>query len=197
MINLLPIPIYFLLVSPEMAVFPPLHSYYFHVLLLSLGLLFLLVFADTLIQVFIFLFVSLLSIFYHLFITDSLRRIFQFFWPSQDIFINPVLLLFIIGLITIFLFVIFRDELKNQERSISEKKANLQSVMNHFPLGIIHICINRDEFGEKSGLSVEYINPAFEAFFGLRNFEVKGIDAAVIFQRIFRNEVNWQEIFQK
>jgi len=196
MINLLPIPIYFLLVSPGIAIFPPLHSYFFHVMLLSLGMLFLLIYADKLIQILIFLLFSSASILYHVYLTNSSQYIFRFFWPSQEIFLNPVLLNLIIGSITILLFGLFREQLKNQEKRISENKVNLQNAMYHFPHGIIHICIDRDEFGEKSGLTIEYINPAFEDFFELRNSEVKGVDAAVIFQKIFRNEVNWQELFQ-
>lgn len=194
MINFIPVPIYFLLVSPE-AIFPP-HSYFFHVMLLSFGLLYLLIFADTLIQVSIFILISFLSIFYHLYITNSLPFIFQIFWPSQDVIINPVLLFIFISSITIFLFILFRGELKKQEKSISESRSNLQNIMYNFPLGIIQIRVNWDEFGEKSGLTIEYINPAFEEFFDLRNAEVKGINAAIIFQKIFRNEVDWQALFQ-
>ena len=196
LINFLPIPIYFLLVSPGMAIFSPLHSYFFHILLLSLGMFFLLVYADTLIQIFVFLLISLASILYHIFLTDSLKYIFRFFWSSQEIVLNPVLLLLLIGSITIMLFNLFRGELKRLEKNISDRKVNLQNVMGHFPLGIIQIRINRDEFGEKSGLTIDYINPAFEEFFGLKNHEVKGIAASVIFQKIFRNEVDWQELFQ-
>jgi len=196
LINFLPVPIYFLLVSTGMSIFSPLHSYFFHVLLLSLGMLFLLVFADTLIQIFVFLFISLASLFHHIFVTDSTQYIFRFFWPSQEIVLNPVLLLLLIGSITIMLFNLFRGELKRLEKNISDKKANLQNVIGHFPLGIIQIRINRDEFGEKSGLTIDYINPAFEEFFELKNHEVRGIAASVIFQKIFRNEVDWQDLFQ-
>jgi PAS domain S-box-containing protein len=45
-------------------------------------------------------------------------------------------------------------------------------------------------------MTIDYINPAFERFFDLRNSEVKGIDVSVIFLKIFRNEVNWQDLFQ-
>lgn len=196
LINFLPIPIYFLLVSPEMAIFSPLHSLFFHVLLLSLGMLFLLVFADKLIQILIFLLISLSSIIYHLYITGSLQYFPRFLWPSEEIVINPVFLLLFIGSITVLLFNLFRGELNRQEKNILEKRTNLLNVMYHFPQGIIQLRINRDELGEKSGLTIEYINPAFEQFFELRNSEVKGIDASIIFQKIFRNEVNWQELFQ-
>lgn len=196
LINFLPVPIYFLMVSPEASIFPPSHSYYFHTLSLSLGMVFLLVFADGLIQILFFFLISLTSILYHLIKTDSLQYLFRFFWPSQEIVINPVLLYLIIGFITIFLFRLFREEMKRQEKNISEKKISLQNVMGNFPLGIIQIRINRDEFGEKSGMTIDYINPVFEEFFELRNSEVKGSDAAAIFQKIFRNEVDWQELFQ-
>jgi signal transduction histidine kinase len=196
LINLLPIPLYFLLVSPDMELFSPLHSYFFHVLLLSLGMLFLLVFADTVVQILIFLVISLTSILYHLFTTNSFQYLFRFFWPSQEIVINPILLILFIGSITILLFNLFRGELKKQEKNISDKKANLQNVMSRFPLGIIQILINRDEFGEKSGLTIDYINAVFEDFFELKNSDVKGTDAANIFQKIFRDEVDWQELFQ-
>ena len=152
-INLLPIPVYFLLVSPQIAIFPPLHSYFFHVLLLSLGMLFLLIYAKKLIQIIIFLLISCTSILYHVYLTNSLQNLFRFFWPSQEIFINPVLLYLIIGSITILLFDLFHGQLKNQAKRIYENRVNLKNAMYHFPHGIIHISINRDEFGEKSGLT--------------------------------------------
>jgi PAS domain S-box-containing protein len=196
LVNFLPVPIYFLVVSPDMAIFPPLHSIFFHVLLLALGFMFLLIFADTITQIIIFLLISSTSLVYHLYLIGSLQYLFWFIWPSQEIVINPVLINFIIGSITILLHILFRGELKRQEKISSIKRANLKNIMSNYPMGIIQICINRDEFGEKSGLTIDYINPAFEQFFDVRNSEVKGIDVSVIFLKIFRNEVNWQELFQ-
>jgi PAS domain S-box-containing protein len=196
LVNFIPIPLYFMLVSPELAIFPPIHSIFFHVMFLALGMMFLFLFADSLIQIFIYLIISSISLSYHLYLTNSIQYISRFFWPSQEIIINPFLIHIILGTFTILLYIIFREELKRQEKSISDNKAILKNIMSHYPMGIIQIRVNRDEFGEKSGLTINYINSAFEQFFDLRNSEVKGIDVSVIFLKIFRNEVNWQEMLQ-
>jgi PAS domain S-box-containing protein len=196
LVNFLPVPIYFMLVSPDMAIFPPLHSIYFHVLMLSLGLMVFFIFADTVVQILVFITISSISLLYHLYITGLIQYLPRFFWPSEEIIVNPVIIHITVGLITILLYILFHGELKRQDKISSEKKANLKNVMSHYPMGIIQISINRDDFGEKSGMTIDYINPAFERFFDLRNSEVKGIDVSVIFLKIFRNEVNWQDLFQ-
>lgn len=196
LINFLPLPIYFTLVSSDTAIYPPLQSIFFHVFILSLGLIFLFIYADSVIQILIFLSISTISLLYHLFLTGLLQYLPAFFWPSQEITVNPVLFNLIVGAITILLYKLFHEELKRQDRISLEYRANLKNVMSNYPMGIIQICIHRDDFGEKSGMTIEYINPVFERFFDLRNSEVKGIDVSVIFLKIFRNEVNWQDIFQ-
>jgi signal transduction histidine kinase len=55
--------------------------------------------------------------------------------------------------------------------------------------------IERDEFGERSGYSIGYVNPAFEEYFDVRNSEVKDMPAHLLFQKLFRGEVDWQSLF--
>lgn len=196
LINFLPIPIYFLLVSSDTAIFPPLHSIFFHIIILSLGLMFLFIFANSVVQILLFLVISSISLIFHLYLTGLIQYLPRFFWPSQEIIVNPFITLLILGSITILLYNLFHAELKKQDKIISEKRANLKNVISHYPMGIIEISIHRDDFGEKSGMTIDYINPVFEHFFDLRNSEVRGIDVSVIFLKIFRNEVNWQELFQ-
>ena len=194
LINFLPVPIYFLLVSPVMGIFPPQHSYFFHVFLLSFGMLFLLIFADNKNQIFFFIFVSLISLLYHFYITGAIVHVFSLFWSTQEMMFNPFILLFLFASITIFLFYLFHGELQRQKTRMSAMDTNLQNIVYQIPLGIIKIRIERDEMGEKSGLTIDYINPVFENFFELKNSEIKGRNASTVFQKVFKDEVNWQEL---
>ncbi len=196
LINFLPIPIYFLLVSSDTAIFPPPDTIFFHVLILSLGFLFLFLFANSIVQILVFLAISSASLLYHIYLAGLIQNLSRFFWPSQELIVNPLLANLSLGSITILLYILFHEELRRQDKISSERRANLRSVISHHPMGIIQISINRDDFGEKSGMTIDYINPSFERFFDLRNSEVRGVDVSVIFLKIFRNEVNWQELFQ-
>jgi len=193
-IDLLPVPIYLLMVSPALAVVPPQYSYFLHVFVLSSGMIFLLIFADELIQILIFLSISFLSLWYHFYSTGTTSKFFKIFWTSEDLLINPVLLFLLAAGATVLLFNFFHGKLLKQEKSIAEKDSDLQNSFNQAPLGIIKIRILRDERGEKSGLMTEQINSSFENYFNIRNSEVKGTNTSLIFEKLFKNEVDWQEI---
>lgn len=64
----------------------------------------------------------------------------------------------------------------------------------HFE-AILRFSIDRDEFGERKGYTVTYINPAFEEYFEVRNSEVKEMPVHLLFQKLFRGEVDWQSMF--
>ena len=74
-------------------------------------------------------------------------------------------------------------------------KENYGRTIYLFPEGIIQLKISRDEHGERNGLLVKHVNPAFEEIFDVRHSEVKGKDASYLFQKLFRDEVDWQELF--
>jgi PAS domain S-box-containing protein len=194
-INLLPVPIYFLMVSPLWAIIPPQYSYFLHASVLISGLIFLLVFANELIQIIIFSLVSLISIGYHFYSTNILSKFFKIFWIPEDFLINPALLFLISIAIVILLFIFFNGKLSRQEKKIKERESILQNSFNQISLGIIRIRVMRDEMGEKSGLSIEQINSAFEIYFNIRNSEVSGEPPRYLFDKIFRDEVDWQDIF--
>ena len=194
-INLLPIPIYILIVSPILAIFPPQQSYFLHVFLLSAGILFLVIFADHISQLLTFILISVFSLAFHFYSTGNISNCFMIFWTSREVLPNPIFLFILISAFSVLLFNIFHSNSITLKKKIAEKEANFQNVFYKYPAGIIRIRIERDEMGEKSGLMIEQINPDFENYFDLRNSEIKGKSVALVFQGLFKNEINWQEIF--
>ncbi len=193
-INLLPVPIYFLMISPVLAVIPPQSTYFLHVFVLSLGMFFLLVFADQLVQILFFLLVSFFSLWYHYYSTGITSKFFEIFRTSGELLISPLCLFLFAAGSTILLFTFYQRELLKQGKRIEDRDTFFQNSFRQAPLGIIRIRIQRDEMGEKSGSIIEQINPAFENFFNIKNSEVKGTNSSLIFEKLFKNEINWQEI---
>lgn len=194
-INLLPVPVYLLMVSPLHAIVPPQYSYFLHVFVLSMGMIFLLIFADEMIQVLIFLLVSFISLSYHFYSTGASLKLFTIFWNSGEMLINPLILFLAASATTVTVFYYFRGQLSEQEKRIAMTESQMQNTFNQIPLGIIKIRVLRDEMGEKSGLMIEQINAVFENYFNLRHSEIKGTGTSMVFDKIFKSEVDWQEIF--
>jgi PAS domain S-box-containing protein len=193
--NLLPVPIYFLLVSPGLAIFPPQQSYFLHVFILTTGICFLFIYAESYTQLLVFLIISTLSLINHFYLTGSISKIFFLFWTSREILLNPLFLFLLIAVISSYLFQLSNTKIKVLKETIVEKESATYNLFNKSPLGLIQITVQRDEMGEKSGLKIDYINPVFEQLFNLKNDEIKGENVVDLFQLLFKSEVNWQEIF--
>jgi signal transduction histidine kinase len=77
---------------------------------------------------------------------------------------------------------------------IESLRENQTRIFHQFFEGILRFSIDRDEFGERTGYTVTYVNPAFEEFFEVRNSEVREMPAHLLFQKLFRDEVDWQSL---
>ncbi len=193
--NLLPLPAYFLFISPQLAIFPPERSFFMEIGLFLAGLMIYLIYAEKPRQLIPFLFFTTATLIYHISTTSFSDYIFNMIWPEEHFSVNPILFYLLIGLSSLLMFYLHHHRLKEQTEKLHTVRENFSRVAYHFPEGIIHLHINRDEFGERTGMSVGQVNPAFEEIFEVRNSEVKNGEAHMLFQKIFRDEVNWQDLF--
>ena len=195
LIHLLPVPVYFLFISSEYAMLPPEQSIPLTLSAMIFGLFFLLIFAARQIQFSIFFAVSFTTLFLHSWWVKDHGYILSLFWPDHNPYINP---LFIYILVWGLSYIIFSYNRHAQEEAVDRlniQQRRVGSILLQIPDGILHMSYIRDEQGQKTGLRMLRINPAFEDMFGVKNSEVRGRPASSVFQKIFRDKVDWQGIF--
>ena len=190
---LLPVPAYFLMISTRFAIFPPQSSFNYEIYLYSCGILILLLLSEKPVQILIYLAVTTVTLIGHMFLYADMNLLFQINWYQSNS-INPVLLYLIICASGFMLFLLSHRLLTEKDEKIHALKENQTLIFQQFYEGILRMVIDRDEFGERTGYSIGYVNPAFEEYFDVRNSEVKDKPAHLLFQKLFRGEVDWQSL---
>ncbi|HWR99807.1 MAG TPA: histidine kinase dimerization/phospho-acceptor domain-containing protein, partial [Prolixibacteraceae bacterium] len=192
-IFLLPVPAYFMMISTRFAIFPPQSSFYYEIYLYSCGILILLLLSEKPIQFLVFLVVTTATMTGHMIAFADRNLLFQLVW-NQSNALNPLLVYLIIGASAFGLFRLSRSRMTEKDEKIHLLQENQTLIFRQFYEGILKMIIERDEFGERSGYSIGYVNPAFEEYFDVRNSEVKDMPAHLLFQKLFRGEVDWQSL---
>ncbi len=190
---LLPVPAYFLMISARFAIFPPQSSFNYEIYLYSTGILILLLLSEKSNQILAFLAVTTATMIGHMISFADRNLLFQVNWNQSHSF-NPVLLYLIIGASGYVLFLLSHRLLTEKDEKILALQENQTLIFQQFYEGILKMNIERDEFGERSGYSIGFVNPAFEEYFEVRNSEVKDTPAHLLFQKLFRGEVDWQSL---
>ena len=191
---LIPLPAYFLMVSTRFAIYPPQSSYNYEIYLYTTGLFVLLMLSEKTRQVLIYLGITTLALTAHLIACSDSSLVFQVNWDTTHS-LHPVLVYLLLGAAGMTTYLILHGRLTEQEEQISTLNENQALIFHQFFEGILRLTIERDEFGERIGHRVVYVNPAFEEYFEVRNSEVKEMPAHLLFQKLFRDEVDWQSLF--
>lgn len=190
---LIPIPVYFLFISARYAIFPPNSSFNYEIYLFTIVFLFFLLLSEKPIQIIAYLILTSGTLIAHLISYADNTLLFQFNWIQANTLHPLVVYLFIgvAGFLGYHLAHLRLKEKENKTQSLIENQSRL--FQQHFE-GIIGIKTERDEFGEKTGYKVMSVNPAFEGYFEVRNSEVREMPAHLLFQKLFRGEVDWQSL---
>jgi signal transduction histidine kinase len=191
---LLPIPAYFLLISTRYAIFPPESSFNFDVYLYAFGLIILFLHSESPLQILTYLVVTMAALIGHLITYAGKELLFQAIWNESNS-IHPLLLYLLIGGLGYLLYLVFYQKLQEKKQRIQALRENQNRIFNQYFEGILRFTTERDELGERIGYKVTYINPAFEEYFEVRNSEVKGMPVHLLFQKLFRKEIDWQTLF--
>ena len=191
---LVPVPAYFLMISSRFAIFPPQSSFNYEVFLyLSCFVIFLLI-SEKPLQILTYFFVTTIVLVWHLIAFADNDLLFRVNW-NQYGSIHPLLIYLIIGATGFLLYLFAHHHLEEKNQKIHSLRENQTLIFHQFFEGILRLSIERDEFGEKAGYKVIYVNPAFEEYFEVRNSEIKEMPAHLLFQKLFRGEVDWQSLF--
>ena len=191
---LIPIPVYFLMISARFAVFPPESSFNYEIYLFTFVFAILLLLSERPIQILIYLILTTGTLIAHLIGYASKDLLFQFNW-HQNNSLHPLAVYCLIGLGGFLIHWLSNLRVKEKDQKINTFLEKQSRIFQQYFEGIISIKTERDEFGEKTGYKVMFVNPAFEAYFEVRNSEVREMPAHLLFQKLFRGEVDWQSLF--
>jgi signal transduction histidine kinase len=189
----LPVPVFFLLISSRYAVFPPESSYNYEIYFYSAGLLILLLLSDKPLQILAYLILTTGMLVGHVVAFCRKGLLFQINWSEANSF-HPVVVYLLIGVSGYLFYLVVHTTLKEKKQKIQTLLENQTRIFHQYFEGILRFTIERDELGEKIGYKVTYVNPAFEEYFEVRNSEVKEMPAHLLFQKLFRGEVDWQSL---
>jgi len=189
----IPFPAYFLMISPQFALFPPQSSFQYEIYLYLAGIAFFLLFSAKRRQIVTYLLVTTSVLTGHLIAFADKDLLFKLNWNITGT-LHPLLIYLLISLSGFTLYLISYQRLAGKNQIIESLRENQTRIFHQFFEGILRFSIDRDEFGERTGYTVTYVNPAFEEFFEVRNSEVREMPAHLLFQKLFRDEVDWQSL---
>jgi PAS domain S-box-containing protein len=194
-IYLLPLSLYFFYINPYYSIvdstriLPGLLSFMYF------GLLFLLVFGESLVSMIIFFTESLLTLVYHLYTNNLFSH--KALPINESVFfpIHPLLELTIIASLFILLFIYFNSLITNVASERNKLNNLINESLRQTNIGVMVLTISRDEHGEKSGMLIRRTNNYFEKAFKISKSEITEVEYSDIFPIIFRDSFNWQDSY--
>ena len=194
MLLFIPVPAYILMISTRYAIFPPESSFNYEICLYTSGLFILLLLSEKPLQILTYLIVTLVVLTGHLIAFVNKDLLFQINWNQSNNF-HPLIIYLLIETACFLLYLIPHFRLNEKSQKIQALHENQTRIFHQYFEGILRFTIERDELGEKTDYKVTYVNPAFEEYFEVRNSEVREMPAHLLFQKLFRGEVDWLALF--
>lgn len=192
---ILPLALYFLYINNYYAITTDADALKGIQIMLYSAYVYLFVFSFSIHLFWIFYLVSVSVIAYFMYLSDYFITLTWF--KSETIFNmgNPYIEITVVAGITMLIYRLF-DQLVNQTAEESlQLKNQLNESIRQTEVGIMILQIQRDQFGEKSGMIVKKVNPVFERSFKVIKEEIWGVDFSDIFPKLFRDSFNWQEVY--
>lgn len=190
----IPVPAYFLMISGRFAIFPPESSFSYEIYLFSSAFLVLLLLSEKTQQLVAYIVLTSAVMTAHLYTSVHKELIYQLNWNQAGTF-HPVVVYLLIGISGVLFYTVTNARLKVKNQKIHALRESQTRIFHQYFEGILRFTTERDEHGEKTGYKVIYVNPAFEEYFEVRYSEVKDMPVHLLFQKLFRDEVNWQSLF--
>ena len=191
---LIPVPAFFLMISSRYAIFPPESSFVYEIILYATVYILFLILSEKPVQVLAYLLLTTTTLTAHLFAFANKDLLFKFNW-NQTNTLHPLFIYLFLGLAGFLIYLVSISRQKDKNLRIQSLLENQTRFFQQYFEGILRLQVERDEFGEKTGYRVMYVNPAFEEQFEIRNSEVREMPAHLLFQKLFRGEVDWQSLF--
>ncbi len=192
-ILLIPFVPYFYFISKSLSIFPNYLSVQYTLWTLIPFLVFFLIFGNNKRIISIYYLLSVLTLFFHIYMAELTDLLFILNWEVGTGYINPFLTLTAFYLAT-FLIAWYFNSLLNELKSQKENTENLinQTVRN-LSQGMMLLEIAKDEFETPTHLIVRKTNPAFERLFRITSREIKDQNADEVLPKVFRGAFDWNK----
>ena len=167
------------------------NTVYFSLIWLFAGLLYLLFFSLSGAKIVFYFLFGILTLTFQLIKTSQL---FESFSEINSLVTNPLLIFTTLFFATYFLrekYIVVIDNLKDELKLINQ---GITKVYQDSGLSVAELKAERDETGNITQLTIIKINNAFEANFKINLYEVQDQKAEYIFNLIFNNQFNVNEI---
>jgi PAS domain S-box-containing protein len=194
-IYLLPIVLYFFFINNYYSIVDVDDSLSGMLTFIYFSLIFLVVFSDTIFIFFVFyieIVLTLLLFFYSngIPLSGISPELESLFFPM-----SPLFELTILTVLAALLFSFFNEAMARTEQEKIKIRNLIDESLRQVNCGIIHLKINRDEHGEKSGMKILRTNAHFEKLFKVSKVEITNSDYSEIFPIIFRDSFDWQNVY--
>ncbi len=171
---------------------PPVNETIFHTLWwLICGNVYLAIYSPEIRKVHLFFVLSLVTLSFH----ANKAELFLDYVAFDQVYIkNPFIGLLFAYLSTLGIRLNYEKHLKTVNGKLTSVMKNVSDVIQSSKQPIIRIKRITDEVGQVTDLIVTRINAAFEQQFRIRNQEVSGQKAGFVFNFVFRNTINANDL---
>ncbi len=194
-IYLIPIPVYFYLISTDHALYPPQSSFYIVLYTLIAGTIFMLIFAERVRSILIFCAIAITSLIAHVFIAEKTDLLLKLQWADFGNRLNPVAAMLLTTLFAWLIFFNFKRQFNLINSKYQRLKNRVDFSLKNLNQGVIVLEILRDEHDEISNLRIKKVNKLFEKTFRISARKITGKHAEDIFPNLFRDSFNWRNFF--
>ena len=195
LVYLSPFPIYFFFISAPFSIHPAHETILKAMWILIPGFPFILFFDPKLKKLVFYFLICLLTLTYHLAVTNKLQDIWSFYWQKEVFILNPYLIITFVFSVCYLIAWNFERTLKNLTNKVTGTDALISKTSKMLQQGLLIMQIKHDETGNTTGLHVLKVNHAFEAMFKVGSRELRSVDADIIFPKVFRNSFDWNNFF--
>lgn len=171
---------------------PPSETIYFTLWWFIFGLIYLAYFSSVNLRFWLFGLTGIVSVIFHISESSRAAELFSF---DQAFILNPLFTLTFV----FFIILLFRSNWDKKFRKYHEEQLaiekQIREIFQQVKQPLAQIRAERDPDGNILKLEIEKINLAFEANFRISSPEAKKQELNYLFNYVFRNNTNWNDLF--
>lgn len=172
--------------------FTPAETIYFTLWWVIITMVYLTAFVQNIRKIYLFSFISVVTLGYHIIKAGELEKYLS---GGQMYVINPFLILLLVIVSAISIRKFFERRLKLAKKILADTTKQISELVRTSKQPIVYIKAEIDEDDQITELVVTAVNPAFEQNFNVKNKEVADQKASYVFNYLFRNTLNSNDLF--
>lgn len=172
--------------------FPPAQTIYYTLWWLIVLFVYLVAFSKNFTKIGLFAVLSLATLFFHVTKADLWEKYLS---GGQVFVLNPILILLMVIISVVLIRIFFETRLKQAKLVLAESTRQISELVRTSKQPIIYIKAEIDEDDQITELFIVSANPAFEHHFNVRSKEIEEQKASYVFNYLFRNTLNCNDLF--